>query len=280
MFLTGLPRVLDDAGVPYSLTAGCQTRSLYRSGITDVRAVFWHTTESTDKTFARGANAPTLAYVTRGLSYPLYNLLVGRDGRVHVVAYGAAAHAGEGSIGGRPAIPRDQGNRYAFSISFDANNKGYPVTAAQLETAARLGAAIDREWRGTIRHIMHGEWSPGRRSDPTRIPGGWAGLRAAIKRGHWADRDLNVTAPDKPTPKPDTPTPAPKPKEWSEMASKQEVINAGYEGAKKARDEKNVEWTDSVTGKVTHVTEAVALGRLSVLAHREKQAELAAQKEV
>lgn len=210
MFLTGLPRVLDDAGVSWSAVAGWQTRTLWKAGITEVRAVFWHTTETQDAAFtpARGP-APTLSWVkgdTKEKPYPSYNLLIGRDGHVHLVAAGAAAHAGKGQIGGTPVIPKDLGNRYAFGISFDANNSRHPITAAQIEAGARLGAAIDREWRGTIRHIMHGEYAPGRRSDPTMIPGGWSAFRAAIKRGYWKQ---DPTPDPDPAPKPDPTTPAP-----------------------------------------------------------------------
>ena len=205
MFLTGLPRVLKAAGVQYTLRPGWRTRSLHSAGLIEVRAQMWHTTETADSAFANGSNAPTLGYVESGLGYPLYNLLYGRDGRVYVVAAGSAAHAGKGSGFG---MPRDRANQYAIGHSFDANQHGHPVTAAQLESAAKVGKALNDDWPGGLRDVMHGEWAPGRRSDPTRVPGGWPALKAAISRGAWDGA------------KPEKPKPAPKPsgKTWPDVA--------------------------------------------------------------
>lgn len=273
MFLTGLPRVLDDAGVSWSLTDGAMDRSLYRQGITHVRAVIWHTTESQDSVF-RGSKskAPTLNYVigTESKPYPSYNLLIGRGGHIHVVAAGAAAHAGKGITSRAPAIPRDQGNRYSFGISFDANNSKYPITVYQLEAAARLGAAINREWRNTIPHIMHGEWATprGRRSDPTCIPGGWPAFRAAIRRGYWKTPD--TTSPSKPTKQP-APKPAPTPakKDWFTMATAAELRTIVRDEIDAALAEKTVTWTDSITKETRQVSLAQAMTYASIHWSRE-----------
>ncbi|MDZ5077857.1 N-acetylmuramoyl-L-alanine amidase [Nesterenkonia sp. HG001] len=182
MFLTGLDRLLRDADVPFRTQDGWQTRTAHSGGLTEVRAVMWHTTETSDSTFrASSSDAPTLNYTVRGLGYPLYGILIGRDGTAHIIAAGTAGHAGRGSGFG---MPRDNANRYSVGVSFDANGSGHPVTAAQLETGARIGAAFDEEWRGEIRHVMHGEWAPTRRTDPTGVD--WEKLRAAIDRGRWA----------------------------------------------------------------------------------------------
>lgn len=181
MYLTGLDRLLRDADVPFKTQSGWKQRTAHAGGLRTVKGVIWHTTETADSTFRRSSSdAPTLAYVTRGAGYPLYNLLIGRDGTAHIVAAGTAAHAGRGSGHG---FTRDDANRESIGISFDANQHGHKVTDAQLETAARIGAALDAEWNGALRHVMHGEWAPGRRSDPTGVD--WAKLRAAIDRGYW-----------------------------------------------------------------------------------------------
>ena len=193
MFLTGLDRVLNDSGVKWTARPGWATRTAHRGGLREVRAVMWHTTETATSAF-RNSTAPTLGYVESGLGYNLYNILIGRDGRAYLIAAGTAAHAGKGSGHG---MPRDQANYYSFGISFDSNNNTTPVNAAQLETGARLGAAIDREWKSSISHVMHGEWAPARRSDPTKIPGGWGALRAAINRGYWRNAPSNPTTPSK-----------------------------------------------------------------------------------
>lgn len=192
VMLTGLDRVIAGADLPYTKQSGADTRTAHRGGLREVKGVIWHTTETADSAFRSGRTAPTLAYVTRQTSY---NILIGRDGHVYIIASGTAAHAGRGSGHG---FTRDDANRESIGVSFDANSSNHPVTAAQLDAGARLGAALDQEWKGNLRHVMHGEWAPGRRSDPTQVPGGWAALRAAIKRGSWGDTD-NTTAPSKPS---------------------------------------------------------------------------------
>ncbi|WP_070158475.1 peptidoglycan recognition protein family protein [Nesterenkonia sp. PF2B19] len=237
MFLTGLDRLLRDADVPFTTQGGWQTRTAHDGGLTEVCAVMWHTTETGDKTFrASSSDAPTLAYVTRGAGYPLYNILIGRDGTAHLVAAGTAGHAGRGSGFG---MPRDDANRHAVGVSFDANGAGHPVTDAQLETGARIGAAFNEEWRGEIRHVMHGEWAPDRRTDPTGVD--WEKLRAAIDRGHWAT-DAAAGAPE-----PDSePEPEPEPESDSEAGERTPVApdqGRWPEAYLTVVDEHN-EWTD------------------------------------
>ena len=192
MFLTGLDRVLNDSGVKWTARPGWATRTAHRGGLVAMRAVMWHTTESSAATFNTGRDAPTLGYVESGLGYNLYNILIGRSGRAYLIAAGTAAHAGKGTGHG---LPTNNGNRYSVGISFDANNNSHPVTAAQLETGARLGAAFDREWNNSLRHVMHGEYArpKGRRTDPTKIPGGWGALRSAINRGYWRNAPTNTS---------------------------------------------------------------------------------------
>lgn len=190
VMLTGLDRVIAAADLPFTKQPGADSRTAHRGGLREVKGVIWHTTETADNAFRDGRTAPTLSYVTRQTSY---NLLIGRDGHVYIIASGTAAHAGKGSGHG---FTRDDANRESIGVSFDANSSSFPVTAAQLDAGARLGAALDQEWKGSLRHVMHGEWAPGRRSDPTRVPGGWAALRAAIKRGSW---DGSAPAPSKPS---------------------------------------------------------------------------------
>src|SRR5690606_6651182 len=81
---------------------------------------------------------------------------------------------------------------------------------AQLETAARLGAAMAREFGRDLLHIAHYEWAPGRKTDPTGIPGNMPALRAAIKRGHWA-ASIKPASPATVTPTQPAPAPAPEP---------------------------------------------------------------------
>lgn len=277
VMFTALPRVLKDSGSPFTLVPGWASRTAHKGGMTANLGTLWHTTETADAAFRTGEDAPTLGFVTNGDGYNRYNILIGRSGRLYLIAVGTAGHAGVGSA---PGIPNDDGNRHMLGVAFDANSWDYPVTTAQLESAARLGAAIDRDWGrpGTGRHLMHGEWAPGRRSDPTRVPGGWNALRAAISRGYWAT-PLAVAKPA-PAPKPTAnPEPQPAPKEWSDMATKQEIQDAVRDVVRQeiatARAQKTVTWPDSTTGETKKFTDSQALGYLGEHWKRETERDAA-----
>lgn len=226
MFVTGLIRIMQNAGVPYEVVPGWEKRSLWRAGLSNnIKAAMYHDTQTVDSSFASGRDAPTLQYVINGQGYPLYNVLYGRSGKAYIVAAGSCAHAGKGSGGG---MTRDDANREAIAFSFDANQSRYPVTAAQLESAARVGKAMTEDWGGNLVHIMHGEWNSRDRSDPTRIPGGWSALRAAIKRGYWKNKPTTT-----PTKKPAAPKPAPKPAAPKPQPIKEGPVMSAEEYAEK-----------------------------------------------
>lgn len=201
MFLTGIERVLKRAGVKYTIVSGAMERTAHRGGLREVRAQMFHTTETKDAIFARGKDAPTLGYVRSGLGYPLYNLLYGRSGHVYVIACGTAAHAGTGSGFG---MPKDEANFYSIGHSADANSSRYPITAAQLDSMAKVAKSFNDDWDTPRTTVMHGEWAPGRRSDPTKVPGGWAALKRAVARGSWdgSAPSGGVTSTTKPAAKP------------------------------------------------------------------------------
>lgn len=182
MFLTGLERILKQANVDYTVVPGAESRTAHRGGLRGVTAQMYHTTETKDSVFDQGGDAPTLSYVVDGLGYPLYNILYGRSGHAYIVACGTAGHAGRGSGFG---MPKDQGNYHSVAHSADSNSGRYPITAAQLDSMARVAHELDNDWKNGLRDVMHGEWAPGRRSDPTRVPGGWPALRRAVKAGEW-----------------------------------------------------------------------------------------------
>ena len=198
IYLTGLARVARAAGLTVHEVSGWQTRTAHRGGLKSITAAFVHTTETADKTFDRSsADAPTLAYVTRGLGYPLYHVLFGRSGAAYVVAAGTAAHAGKGSGFG---LPRDEANHHAVGVSFDANGSRHPVTAAQLDAGARFLHQLNADFPDPLRLVMHGEWAPTRRSDPTKVPGGWDALRVAVERVKWESRPSGLAWPAAPLP--------------------------------------------------------------------------------
>lgn len=196
VMLTGLARVARDAGLTVREVPGWKTRTAHRGGMSDVRGILYHHT-ATSAAAVKSRNNPTVQYMTNGLGYPLANYGLAWDGSLDVIAAGTGAHAGKGNYAG---IPKDRGNQHLIGIEVEGTI-GLEWSPAQLETAARLGAALDAEWGGLI-HIAHYEWAPGRKTDPTGIPGNMNALRNAIKRGSWG-ATIIPAAPATSTPKED-----------------------------------------------------------------------------
>ncbi|MFG2971689.1 N-acetylmuramoyl-L-alanine amidase [Streptomyces sp. NPDC048331] len=127
--------------------------------------------------------------VTRGTAYtvelcreghsalpgPLCHGVIAKDGRVHLVGYGRANHAGAGdsdvlaAVIAEKRLPPDNetdtdGNRYFYG--FECENLGDgadPWPAVQLDAIARASAAICRYHRWTERSVIgHREWQPGK----------------------------------------------------------------------------------------------------------------------
>lgn len=143
-----------------------------------------------------------------GLPGPLCHGMIAKDGRVHLVGYGRANHAGLGdpdvlsAVISEVAPPVDNeatvdGNRHFYG--FECENKGDnvdPWPAAQIEAIVRVIAAICRVhgWdpRSALRHL---DWQPGK-VDP-RGPGmNWDSVLTRV-----AAR-LLVSAPTEPAPVP------------------------------------------------------------------------------
>ncbi|GGK52699.1 N-acetylmuramoyl-L-alanine amidase [Streptomyces flaveus] len=110
-----------------------------------------------------------------GLPGPLCHGVITKDGRVHLVGYGRANHAGYGdddvlrAVIAERGLPRDNeantdGNRYFYG--FECENLGDgedPWPAAQLEAIERAAAAICRHHGWTERSVIgHLEWQPGK----------------------------------------------------------------------------------------------------------------------
>lgn len=125
-----------------------------------------------------------------GLPGPLCHGVITKDGRVHLVGYGRANHAGLGdddvlkAVIAERALPADNeantdGNRHFYG--FECENQGDgrdPWPAAQLEAIERAAAAICRHHGWTERSVIgHLEWQPGK-PDPRGFTMG--GLRERI----------------------------------------------------------------------------------------------------
>ncbi|MEU6297116.1 N-acetylmuramoyl-L-alanine amidase [Streptomyces erythrochromogenes] len=127
--------------------------------------------------------------VTRGTAYsvelcrdghsalpgPLCHGVIGKDGRVHLVGYGRANHAGLGdpdvlaAVVAERRLPPDNeattdGNRHFYG--FECVNLGDgedPWPPAQIDAIARAAAALCRVHRWTARSVIgHREWQPGK----------------------------------------------------------------------------------------------------------------------
>jgi len=142
-----------------------------------------------------------------GLPGPLSHGVITKDGRVHLVGYGRANHAGLGdpdvlrAVMNESALPADNqatvdGNRHFYG--FECENLGDgkdPWPAAQLEAIERVSAAICRHHGWSERSVIgHLEWQPGK-SDPRGFT--MDSMRSRV-------RARLAGAPGKPTPPPST----------------------------------------------------------------------------
>ena len=83
-----------------------------------------------------GGNYPSLNVVVNGrpgLSGPLAQLGLGRDGTWFVIAAGRANHAGVGVL---PWVPQDRGNEFLIGVEAESTGQG-DWTAAQLDAYPR-----------------------------------------------------------------------------------------------------------------------------------------------
>ena len=157
---TRLERAVKNAGVKYKKVSGWASRGHGSMG--SIKTIVAHHTAGP----LRG-NSPSLnvvAYGRPGLSGPLSQLFLARDGTVYLVAAGVSYHAG-----------RVRSNSYSnsHSIGIEAENTGLsndPWPAHQIDAYAKLCKALCKEFGlSTSRVLGHREvCSPvGRKSDPS-----------------------------------------------------------------------------------------------------------------
>ncbi|MDQ1037282.1 hypothetical protein QFZ75_003698 [Streptomyces sp. V3I8] len=126
-----------------------------------------------------------------GLPGPLCHGVITKDGRVHLIGYGRANHAGLGdddvlqAVIAEKALPaaneaNTDGNRHFYG--FECENLGDgrdPWPAEQLLAIERVAAAICRHHGWSEESVIgHLEWQPGK-SDPRGFT--MAGMRARVK---------------------------------------------------------------------------------------------------
>ncbi|MEU9104770.1 N-acetylmuramoyl-L-alanine amidase [Streptomyces xanthophaeus] len=164
--------------------------ALRNEGLTVVEVGAWRTHNRNHKgpwgpvhgvmihhTVTRGT-ASTVALCRNGdsaLPGPLCHGVITKDGRVHLVGYGRANHAGSGdadvlrAVIAEKRLPPDDradtdGNRHFYG--FECENLGDgkdPWPAVQLDAMARAAAALCRAHGWTARSVIgHLEWQPGK----------------------------------------------------------------------------------------------------------------------
>ena len=141
-----------------------------------------------------------------GLPGPLCHGVITKDGKVHLVGYGRANHAGLGdpdvlrAVMNETVLPTDNeatvdGNRHFYGFECENLGDGQdPWPAEQLLAIEKVSAAICRHHGWTERSVIgHLEWQPGK-SDPR-------GFTMASMRARVAKRlgvKPQTTAPPKP----------------------------------------------------------------------------------
>lgn len=217
------------------LTAASLISALRAEGLTVVEVGSWRTHNRNSKgnwgpmngvmihhTVTKGT-ASTVQICTdgyTGLPGPLCHGVIGKDGRVYLVGYGRANHAGGGDndvlnaviaesyATNPPATHKGEGDSGAVDgnsrfYGFECENLGDgkdPWPAAQLEAITRASTAICRAhgW-GAKSVIGHLEWSD-QKSDPKGFTMASMRTRVAERLKHAANWNPSTTPPNPPTP--------------------------------------------------------------------------------
>ncbi|MFI5745228.1 N-acetylmuramoyl-L-alanine amidase [Streptomyces sp. NPDC051644] len=172
------------------MSASTFLEALMNEGITVVQVGDWRTHNRNHKGSWGPVNGVMIHHtVTEGtastiricrdgypeLPGPLCHGVIAKDGRVHLVGYGRANHAGLGDDDVLRAVIAEKrppsgneanadGNRHFYG--FECENLGDgkdPWPAAQLEAVEKAAAAICRHHGWTSRSVIgHKEWQPGK----------------------------------------------------------------------------------------------------------------------
>ncbi|MFI6644284.1 peptidoglycan-binding protein [Streptomyces sp. NPDC050504] len=179
-------RALRREGVSVTEHGGWQTHNRNHKGAWGpVHGVMLHHTAGRDSlAFCRSGHAP--------LPGPLCTGLLAKDGTLHLIGYGRANHAGNGSaavlaaVRGERPLPSpgpDAVDGNARFYGFEIENLGDgrdPYPTAQLDAADRLSTAICRAHGWSEASVIgHGEWTR-RKVDPSFS---MAALRGRVAAG-------------------------------------------------------------------------------------------------
>jgi N-acetylmuramoyl-L-alanine amidase CwlA len=152
--------------------------------------VVWHHTGC--PTLAIG-NMPSLNYCKNPGQYAgqarACHLLVGRNGKIQIIAGNGAYHAGAGGplkVNGK-MLPKDEGNKFLIGIEFEAHssskvnrvnlkNPKAGLNPAQITAVSKWNAELFDmlDW-STESAIRHKDWAPSRKAD----------IGLDLERVHW-----------------------------------------------------------------------------------------------
>lgn len=176
-----LERAVKNAGVKYKKVDGWSSRG--HGGMGSIRSVICHHTAGPES-----GNTPSLNVVTNGrpgLSGPLAQIFLARDGTVYLVAAGRAWHAGR---------VRATAYQNSHAIGIEAENTGLsndqPWPKHQMNAYAKLCKALADEFNVPVSRVVgHKEaCSPaGRKIDPTFNMNSFRGKVAGAKGGVSSD---------------------------------------------------------------------------------------------
>jgi hypothetical protein len=220
LYLVDLVDWIDAAGVDVEGYPGWETRARGSGGYDPGRpfCVMWHHTASTASLEADAA------YCAEGdPDAPVCNAVIGRDGRVVVIAAGASNTNGKGyaMTFSRGTVPNDAMNTHAVGLEICNDGVGEAYPAAQLDAAFAVSLAVCANLDLEPDDVgIHHVWAPDRKIDnatAAAVAGSGFHPRSVNSSGSWNLEDLRTEllaraayTPD-PGPTPPDPGPTPEP---------------------------------------------------------------------
>ena len=193
-YLTGLADWCRSAGLVVVEVSGWETRARSSGGFDGDRpwCVMWHHTASNTS-----PSNDVNWMVNDSPDKPIANLLLARDGSVHVMAAGATNTNGKGYAfkTSRGTVPNDSMNTHAVSIEAANDGVGEPWTQQQIDAFFTLSLTLTGYLGLTPSDICeHQVWAPDRKIDPATanaVQGPWR-PRSINSSGTWNQSDVVV----------------------------------------------------------------------------------------
>ena len=181
LWYTDMADLYRAAGLDVEETDGWQTRSRSSGGFSSAPlGVQWHHTASNT------TPANDLNYMIYGSdSAPVGNLLLDRDGVVHLIAAGASNCAGKGgpTTMSRGTVPLDSGNSTTWAMEVANNGVGQEWPQVQIDAYFIASNVANQRFGNQPTDLFsHAFYAPDRKIDPAT---------AAAVKGPWKPRSIN-----------------------------------------------------------------------------------------